>query len=134
MEEFDYEEYREWLQKAANSEEYQAMLQRTAEAMENISEAFTKVAEKLTEVLNNIDWDSIFKVLMEGQEEDVLEDHIRSGEGRCFRDSVRYRGSRRPAGRGRDWRRAELPVKKSYARRWKYRAARMRRDFRRRRK
>ena len=63
MEEFDYEEYREQLQMAANSEEYQAMLRRTAEAMENISEAFTKVAEKLAEVLNSIDWDSVFKVL-----------------------------------------------------------------------
>ena len=133
MEEFDYEEYREWLQKAANSEEYQAMLQRIAEAMENISEAFTKVTEKLVEALNSIDWDSVFKVLMEGQEEDVLENHIRSREGRYFRNSVRYRGSRRSAGCGRSWRRAELPVKKSYARRWKYRKARMRRDFRRRR-
>lgn len=133
MEEFDSEKYREQLQMVANSEEYQAMLRRTAEVMGDISKAFTKVAEKLAEVLNSIDWDSVFKVLMEGQEEDVLENHIRSREGRYFRNSVRYRGSRRFAGCGRDWRRAELPVKKSYARRWKYRKARMRRDFRRRR-
>ena len=77
------------------------------------------------------DWDSIFKNL-EGQE-DALEDYVRSRQRKRMRDACRHRRGDRPRGRGRDWRRAELPAQKSYVRRWKFRETRLRRDFRRRR-
>lgn len=131
MEEFDRKEFRAQLQKAAASEEYQKMLQTMSKAMEELGKSLAIVAEKLVEVVNNIDWDAIIKVLMEGKEENVLEDYIRSRQRKRMRDAYRHRRGDRPRGRGRDWRRAELPVKKSYARRWKFRASRPRRDFRR---
>jgi hypothetical protein len=133
MEEFDREEFRAQLQKAAASEEYQKMLQTMSKAMEELGKSLAMVAEKLAEVVNNIDWDAIIKVLMEGKEENVLEDYIRSRQRKRMRDAYRHRRGDRPRGRGRDWRRAELPAQKSYVRRWKLRASRPRRDFRRRR-
>ena len=66
MEEFDREEFRAQLQKAAASEEYQKMLQTMSKAMEELGKSLAMVAEKLVEVVNNIDWDAIIKVLMEG--------------------------------------------------------------------
>jgi hypothetical protein len=119
MEEFDNVEYRK------------AQL-RLQEAIKEMGEAVKQIAEKIVETFNSMDWDSVYRELKEGQE-DVLEDYIRSRQRRHVRDSVRYRGGRRPSGRCRDWRRAELPAQKSYVRRWKFRASRPRRDFRRRR-
>ena len=133
MEEFDYEGYREELQRIVNSDEYQEMLKRTQKAMEEIAEAITNISKKIVETFNTIEWESLFKDLKEAQEKDVLEDYIRSRQRRHVRDSVRYRGGRRPSGRCRDWGRAELPAQKSNVRRWKLCAARMRRDSRRRR-
>lgn len=133
MEEFDRKEFRAQLQKAAASEEYQKMLQNMSKAMEELGKSFAMVAEKLVEVVNNIDWDAIIKVLMEGEKENVLEDYIRSRQRKRVRDAHRYRRGNRPAGCCRDWRRAELPAQKSYVRRWKFRASRPYRDFRRRR-
>ena len=130
MEEFDREEFRAQLQKAAASEEYQKMMQNMSKAMEELGKSFAIVVDKLEEVVNNIDWDAIIKVLMEGEKENALEDYIRSRQRKRMRDAYRHRRGDRSRGRGRDWRRA---VKKSCARRWKYRKARMRRDFRRRR-
>lgn len=133
MEEFDREEFRAQLQKAVASEEYQKMLQTMSKAMEELGKHLAMVTEKLVEVVNNTDWDAIIKVLMEGKEENVLEDYIRSRQRKRMRDAYRHRRGDRPRGRGRDWRRAELPAQKSYVRRWKFRASRPRRDFRRRR-
>lgn len=133
MEEFDREEFRAQLQKAAATEEYQKMLQTMSKAMEELGKSLAIVAEKLVEVVNNIDWDAITKVLMEGKEENVLEDYIRSRQRKRMRDAYRHRRGDRPRGRDRDWRRAELPAQKSYVRRWKFRTSRPRRDFRRRR-
>lgn len=133
MEEFDREEFRAQLQKAAASEEYQKMLQTMSKAMEELGKSLAMVAEKLVEVVNNIDWDAITKVLMEGEKENALEDYIRSRQRKRMRDAYRHRRGDRPRGRGRDWRRTELPAQKSYVRRWKLRASRPRRDFRRRR-
>ena len=133
MEEFDRKEFRAQLQKAAASEEYQKMLQNMSKAMEELGKSFAMVAEKLVEVVNNIAWDEITKVLMEGEKENALEDYIRSRQRKRMRDAYRHRRGDRPRGRGRDWRRAELPDQKSYARRWKFCASCRRRDFRRRR-
>lgn len=133
MEEFDREEFRTQLQKAAASEEYQKMLQTMSKAMEELGKSLAMVAEKLVEVVNNIDWDAITKVLMEGEKENALEDYIRSRQRKRMRDAYRHRRGDRPRGRGRDWRRTELPAQKSYVRRWKLRTSRPRRDFRRRR-
>ena len=133
MEEFDREEFRAQLQKAAASEEYQKMLQNMSKAMEELGKSFAIVVDKLEEVVNNIDWDEITKVLMEGEEENALEDYIRSRQRKRMRDAYRHRRGDRPRGRGRDWRRTELPAQKSYVRRWKLRTSRPRRDFRRRR-
>ena len=66
MEEFDRKEFRAQLQKAEASEEYQKMPQNMSKAMEELGKSFAMVAEKLVEVVNNIDWDAIIKVLMEG--------------------------------------------------------------------
>ena len=131
MEEFDREEFRAQLQKAAASEEYQKMMQNMSKAMEELGKSFAIVVDKLEEVVNNIDWDAIIKVLMEGEKENALEDYIRSRQRKRMRDAYRHRRGDRPRGRGRDWRRAELPAQKSYVRRWKFRASRPRRDFRR---
>ena len=131
MEEFDREEFRAQLQKAAASEEYQKMLQTMSKAMEELGKSLAIVVDKLEEVVNNIDWDAITKVLMEGEKENALEDYIRSRQRKRMRDAYRHRRGDRPRGRGRDWRRAELPAQKSYVRRWKFRASRPRRDFRR---
>lgn len=131
MEEFDREEFRAQLQKAAASEEYQKMMQNMSKAMEELGKSFAIVVDKLEEVVNNIDWDAIIKVLMEGEKENALEDYIRSRQRKRMRDAYRHRRGDRSRGRGRDWRRAELPAQKSYVRRWKFRASRPRRDFRR---
>ena len=74
MEELDSEKYREELQRIVNSEEYQEVLQRITEAMNGIAETITKVAEKIVETFNTIEWESLFKDLKEAQEKDVLED------------------------------------------------------------
>jgi len=136
MEDLDHEEFKEQLQqmqRAAASEEFQKMWQNMSKAMEELGRSFAMVAEKLVEVVNNIAWDEITKVLMEGEKENALEDYIRSRQRKRMRDAYRHRRGDRPRGRGRDWRRAELPAQKSYVRRWKFRASRPCRDFRRRR-
>ena len=81
MEEFDREEFRAQLQKAAASEEYQKMMQNMSKAMEELGKSFAIVVDKLEEVVNNIDWDAIIKVLMEGEKENALEDYIKGFNG-----------------------------------------------------
>ena len=73
MEEFDYEGYREELQRIVNSDEYQEMLKRTQKAMEEIAEAITNISKKIVETFNTIEWESLFKDLKEAQEKDALE-------------------------------------------------------------
>ena len=102
MEEFDREEFRAQLQKAAASEEYQKMLQTMSKAMEELGKSLAMVAEKLVEVVNSIDWDAITKVLMGGEKENALEDYIRSRQRKRMRDAYRHRRGDRPRGRGRD--------------------------------